>query len=502
MTNWHPQIPDGRGPLYIRLADKIADDIATGVLGAGAKLPPQRDLAYDLGVTVGTIGRAYATIRQRGLVSGEVGRGTFVLGSGPSEILVENTKPDLSADDGRPSSPAPASQGASWVQSAMAAPVDTAFAGTRITVPAPETIRFDSTSAPEVGQADTIQRLTTGIAKDKPYEIASYTRSVPDSWRQAGCLWLARGGWHPPEGSIVPTTGAQAAIMAIIAATTAPGDQVVFEDLTYSSIARGSALSGRRPVQVARDDEGPIPDDLARVCAQKHPKVIFLMPTMHNPTTALMGDDRRQEIVAIARQFNLWIIEDEVYGSLREASQSPLAALAPERTFHVGSLSKSVTAGVRGGWVSSPLSHAQRIYTAHKMLTGGISFLLAELSARLVLSGAADDFRKKVLAEIAARHALVHQYLGSYGLQGGADAPFFWLKLPEPWLSGTFKTAAAAAGVLIDDEDEFKSGRSGQVYHRARVGFTNPLTRKETEAGLSSLQNLLEDNGACYDSFE
>lgn len=501
MTNWHPQIPDGQGPLYIRLADRIGEDIATGTLAAGSKLPPQRDLAYDLGVTVGTIGRAYAVIRQRGLVSGEVGRGTFVLGSAPGSHLEEDPKPDLDRDMRSPNGNGGANA-SSWLQGAMSVPKDTAFAGTRISVPAPEAIRFDSTSAPEIGQAEAICRLTAEITRDAAYDIASYTRTVPDSWREAGRIWLSRSRWAPPEGSIVPTTGAQAAIMAIIAATTAPGDQVAFEELTYSSIARGAALSGRRPVQVARDEEGPLPEDLARVCAQKHPKLLFVMPTMHNPTVHLMSARRREEIVAVARQYNLWIIEDEVYGSLRDTDIAPIAALAPERTFHVGSLSKSVTAGVRGGWVSSPLSHAQRIYTAHKMLTGGISFLLAELSARLVLSGAASDFRTKILAEITARQSLVREYLGTYEMETAPEAPFLWLKLPDPWLSGTFKAAAAAENVLIDDEDEFKAGRSGKVHHRVRIGVTNPMTREETAKGLKILQDLLEDNCVCYDSFE
>lgn len=502
MTNWHPEIPEGPGPLYIRLADGIAEDISTGALAAGAKLPPQRDLAYDLGVTVGTIGRAYAVIRQRGLVSGEVGRGTFVLGSAPIVPLEENTKPDLDRDSLSANGTHSRATDASWTMGAMATPQDVAFAGTRPAVPTPEAIRFDSTSAPEIGQADVIRDLVAQITLESPYEIASYTRSVPDSWRKAGQVWLTRGNWTPPVGSIVPTTGAQAAIMAIIAATTAPGDQVAFEDLTYSSIARGAALSGRRPVIVARDDQGPIPEDLARVCAQKHPKVLFVMPSMHNPTTATMSVDRREKIAAIARQNNLWIIEDEVYGSLRQNDLPPLAALAPERTFHVGSLSKSVTAGVRGGWVSSPISHAQRIYTAHKMLTGGISYLLSELSARLVLTGAAGEFQGRICAEIAARHELVRRYLGGYDLESAEDAPFLWLKVPEPWLSGTFKAAAAASNVLIDDEDEFKSGRSGKVYHRVRIGFTNPMSRDDVTKGLATLKNLLEDSGGCYDSFE
>ncbi|MET1411185.1 PLP-dependent aminotransferase family protein [Roseibium sp. HPY-6] len=503
MTNWLPNIPEGQAPIYIRLADCIGEDIATGKLPAGTKLPPQRDLAYDLGVTVGTIGRAYAVIRQRGLVSGEVGRGTYVLGTNAGESLDDRFgSPDKSTRPGSAGAGQSATTGMSWVQGAMKAPKDVAFSGTRITVPAPEAIRFDSTSAPDVGQAQAIRDLTAKITDDCPYDIASYTRSVPDSWRQAGRIWLSRGTWHPDLGSIVPTTGAQAGIMSIISATTAPGDQVAFEDLTYSSIARGSALSGRRPVQIQSDDEGPLPDDLARVCAQRHPKILFVMPTMHNPTTRLMGAQRRSDLVEVARRHNLWIIEDEVYGSLRTTDIAPFAELAPERTFHVGSLSKAVTAGVRGGWVSSPNSHAQRIYTAHKMLTGGVSFLLSELSARLVLGGIAETLRERVLNEIAARHELVQQYIGPFEHVSAKDAPFFWLKVPEPWLSGTFKAAAAAFHTLIDDEDEFKSGRSGRVYHHVRVGVTNPLTREETIKGLEVLRNLLNDSGAGYDSFE
>ncbi len=82
MTNWLPDMSQGSGPLYVRLAERIEEAIASGTLPTGTKLPPQRDLAFDIGVTIGTVGRAYALVRERGLVSGEVGRGTFVLGGG------------------------------------------------------------------------------------------------------------------------------------------------------------------------------------------------------------------------------------------------------------------------------------------------------------------------------------------------------------------------------------------------------------------------------------
>ena len=79
MTNWLPNIKDSKGPLYISIADAIENDIYEGILPVGTKLPPQRNVAYDIGVTIGTISRGYALACERGLISGEVGRGTYVL---------------------------------------------------------------------------------------------------------------------------------------------------------------------------------------------------------------------------------------------------------------------------------------------------------------------------------------------------------------------------------------------------------------------------------------
>ena len=153
-----------------------------------------------------------------------------------------------------------------------------------------------------------------------------------------------------------------------------------------------------------------------------------------------------------------------------------MAELAPERTFHVGGLSKTVAAGVRGGWVSCPANFAPRVQTAHKMVTGGIPFLLGELASELVLSGEADAIRADVRREIEGREAIARQSFAGLEFNSHRLAPFLWMKLPEPWLSTTFKNAAANEGVLIDDEDEYKPGRTERIYHRIRVGFSAPTT--------------------------
>ena len=225
--------------------------------------------------------------------------------------------------------------------------------------------------------------------------MVDYTRVWPASWQEAGSRWLKSGNWTPDPDSIVSTIGAHAAVLGVIAAMTAPGDRIAYEELTYSSISRSANLIGRRSVLIGSDDDGADPEDFERLCAQQHPKIAFLIPSLHNPTLAIMSLERRKAIVEIARKYNVWLIEDAIYGELLTDQPPTLAELAPERTFHVGGLSKTVAAGVRGGWVSCPANFAPRVQTAHKMVTGGIPFLLGELASELVLSGEADAIRGK-----------------------------------------------------------------------------------------------------------
>ncbi|MCM2476988.1 PLP-dependent aminotransferase family protein [Rhizobium sp. CG5] len=471
MTNWIPNLSAGSGPLYSRLADQIERAISDGALPPGAKLPPQRNLAYDLGVTIGTIGRAYTMIRERGLVSGEVGRGTYVLDR-------STEAPDAALD-----------------------PVSVNLAGTRVINAPPGKIRFDSTAAPDIGQGVILGRMFAEMMRDHPSEISSYTRSFPQTWFEAGQTWLSRGPWSPEIDSIVPTLGAHAGVMAVLSAVTAPGDKIVFENLTYSQISRSAGLIGRRSIQVESDEHGLIPEDFERVCAQQHPRAAFLMPSAQNPTVATLSLKRRQQIAEIARTHSVWLIEDNLYGSMADDDLPLLAELAPDRTFLVGGLSKSVAAGVRGGWVACPPHFSQRIRIAHKMVTGGIPFMLAEICARLVLSGEAAAIRRKCIDEINARQRIAHEILSCLDYQSLPNIPFLWLKLPEPWLSGTFRNAALDAGVLVDDEDEFKAGRPDKVFHRARIGYSAPADREEVRQGMLTLRRLLDNGRSGYDSY-
>ncbi len=469
MTNWLPDLTTGTGPIYVRLADQIETAIISGELPAGTKLPPQRNIAFDLGLTVGTISRAYALVHERGLVSGEVGRGTYVL---------ERDRKDPQGE---------------------ADPVTTALSGTRVQNAEPDKLRFDSASAPDVGQAASIAEITNAVIHAHPWEIASYTRNFPQSWSEAGKRWLSRGGFEPPVDCVVPTIGAHAAVVAILSVVTVPGDKVAFEALTYSQVSRAAGLTGRRCVLVESDSEGLIPDDFERVCAQQHPKLIFLMPNVQNPTLTMLPESRRRAIAEIAKRYGVWIVEDDLYGTLVADPPPPMSAFAPERTFLVNGLSKSVAAGVRGGWVSCPPLYAPRVRIAHKMMTGGLPFLLAEVTARLVLSGEAERLMTLTIAELAAREKLARQAFSGADFRSRPGVPFLWLKLPEPWLSGTFKKAAQEDNILIDDEDEFKAGRCGTIHPHVRISFSTPSNRETVFRGFNRLACLLESGRTGYE---
>jgi DNA-binding transcriptional MocR family regulator len=471
MTNWLPDVPAGPGPYYLRLADRIEAGIAEGLLPPGAKLPPQRNLAFDIGVTVGTVGRAYALLRTRGLVSGEVGRGTYVLGDRDRQL---------------PQAGAVSPQ----IAHAMHVPP-----------PPANKLALDTTAAPDIGQSAGIQTLIHDIVRDCPAETSNYAMRLSPAWLEAGRRWLATGGWTPEPHAIVPALGGHPAILAAIAAVTAPGDRIVFEELTYSHIARSAHLAGRRPIAVGLDREGLDADEFERVCAREHPRVIFLMPALHNPTLAIMSQARRRAIAEIARRHNMWIVEDAIYSALMDDDAPPLAALAPERTFHVGSLSKAVSAGVRGGWIACPPHYASRVLTALRMLGGMNPFLLNELAARLVLSGEADAIRERVRAEIAAREETARAAFAGADFTSHPRAPFLWLKLPEPWLPATFKQAAANEGVMIGDEDEFKAARTERMHHRVRVAFTAPPARGALADGFATLRRILDNLVAGYDQY-
>ena len=303
MTIWSPRLPETPQPIYRRIADALERDVRTGLLVAGSQLPTHRDLARKLEITPVTVTRAYAEAARRGLIESSTGRGTFV----------RVTRREMRA----------------------ATEIDLATNTVAIPLPFPTTHVLQ-----RAGDAMVHSSYNTGPGSERH--------------RAAGAMWIGR---RTDPSRVLVTAGTQHALLLALAATARAGDTVLCESVTYHGAQAAAALLGIRMEGVAIDRHGLLPDALERAARGGKSKVLYTIPSLQNPTGAVMPEKRRREIAAIAEKHGLTIIEDDVCGFLFEQTPPPIAAFAPERTIFITGLGKAIAPGLRVGYftASEPL---------------------------------------------------------------------------------------------------------------------------------------------------
>lgn len=457
MTNWFPDVAGRSGPVYRVIADALADDIQSGRLLPGARLPTHRDLAFHLKVTVGTITRAYAEAERRGLVGGEVGRGTFVLARG----------------GGAPTRPA------MWHPPAEPSAIDMSRCE-------PHTLGVDQALAETVAEVLADGRLTPLL------NYAPHT-GYP-SHREAGAEWLTRYRVRTRPESVMVTVGAQNALAISLAAAARPGDVVVAERLSYYGIKGVTEILGMHLEGLPMDDEGLLPDAFEAACRRLAPKVLYTVPTLQNPTTAIQPPERRHALAEIALRYGVIVVEDDVFGFL-VPDVLPIQTLAPEITLYIASLSKSVAAGLRVGFLVAPPSLMPRLEAASQAMTFASPALMAEIATRWVADGRADAFANAQRAEAQARQALARSILPRHLLAPATWGQHLWMTLPEPWRREEFVSTARRSGVAITGADTFMIGRTSAP-HAIRLGLCMPLYREDVQRGLEILARILQGPAA------
>jgi DNA-binding transcriptional MocR family regulator len=453
MTNWTPDLQGRVGPRYRVIADAIADDVAGGRLTAGTRLPTHRDLAYTLGVTVGTITRAYAEAEKRGLIGGEVGRGTFVLGQVQPPVV---DSPD-------------------W-------PVSVSPSAVILTTILPE-------------QNDAIQALQTTLAElAASNDLASLVTYAPHAGfpahRAAGAEWMQR--WHrlnatPDE--VVLATGAQNATAVALGALLRPGDVILTERLTNYGLKVLCPTLSAHLEGIAIDDDGIVPEAFDAACRRTGARLLYTVPTLHNPTATVMSVERRKEIIAIARRFDVTIVEDDVFGFLVDDAV-PFRALAPDIAIYLTSLSKSVIAGLRIGYIVASASLVSRLEATARALHYSVPALPAEVASRWIGNGMADRMAERQRAEARHRQRMARSILPVEYVRGNANAQHLWLELPEPWRNEEFVAEARRRSVQVLPAETFIVGR-GSAPHAVRLSLCTPEHRTDLERGLQTLAQVL-----------
>ena len=445
MTIWLPDITDSKQPAYRAIAEAIADAIRQGRLRPGDRLPTHRLLADLLGVNVSTVTRAYREAARRRLLSGEVGRGTFVLGvASEAALFAREKRPEGGVIDLSPNTP-------------------------------PALLR-DPDLAAALG----------GIDEREAARLLHYPATA-DALQHAHAAegWLGRRGVGAQADSIVVCAGAQHAMDSAISAFQEI-DEVGCEPLVYPGLKAAARRWRRRLHPMAMDGEGVTPGAFEAAC-RAGVRLAVLSPTLHNLTTATMSLERRQRLVEIARRHDVVIVEEDVYGLLPEHAPPPLAALAPERVLYLTGLSKTVAPGLRIGYLVVPPRLRERMRDASHHTAWYVSPISAALATRWLADGTA---WRRLLAqrrELAARHRLCARHLERFAWRGVPHCPHVWLDLP-PGGSPTLARQALAAGVVVVPSAVFAVGRATDDGVRISLGAaTDRASLAEAFARLAAL---------------
>jgi DNA-binding transcriptional MocR family regulator len=451
VTNWRPDLQRRRGPRYRAIAEALAEDIAEGVLPAGTRLPTHRDLAWRLKVTVGTVSRAYAEAERRGLIAGEVGRGTYVRAPAvPAGLRLE--REPRSADY-----------------------VD---------------LDINRPRAPEEAAlfAETLVKLARSNDAGELMEYQPHAGTA--AAREAGALWIARSsGLATSAGQVVVTCGGQHAMAVILGAVLEPGDGLAVESLTYPGICAAAKLFHVNLVPLALDEQGAVPDSFAAACRSGRVRAAYLLPTLQNPTTAMMPVERRRAFAELAQRYGVILIEDDVYGFLRAEPLPPLATFAPEHAFYFTSASKSLVPGLRVGYVHCPTALVDRAVAAIRSTTYTAPPLTARIASQWIGDGTADALIAEKRAETARRQRILRRVLAGHDFRTTAGCAHVWLVLPPAWRAEDFAAAAHRRGVGVATAAAFAAGR--EIPNALRLSIGTPATAADLERGLVRLNELL-----------
>lgn len=412
MTIWPPHREDLVRPVYHSLAQCLVRAVETGDVKAGTRLPTHRALAFELGLSVQTVSRAYEELTRLGVISGHVGRGSYVREK-PAETPLPWHR--LTRDD-------------RVIDCSMLVPVTGEI----------HTARFS--------------HALRQMADDPPYRalFSFRPRETLLDHCAAARDWLALCGLDlDGVDRILPTNGNTAAMTCALMTVAMPGDLVAAEEMGHHTLKSLTASLGLNLTGLAMDGQGILPDAFELACRNGPVKALYLMPEGLGPTAALMPPERRKAVVDIARRHDVWIIENDAWGPLRPDRSPPIATLAPERTFYFTGLSKCVLPGLRIAWLVVPETRVHAARGRHLVTNWMATPIIAEIASRWIADGTAAELLDWQRAHLSRRIEIAHRLLQGIPHRACPVGLHVWLPLPSPWSEADFVGLARQDGVAI-----------------------------------------------------
>jgi DNA-binding transcriptional MocR family regulator len=450
MTSWRPDPAQIRRPAYLSLADQFARAIADGRLEAGRRLPTHRRLADELDLSVQTVSRAYDELIRRGLISGEVGRGTFVQS--------HRKEPDPP-----------------YLPERLGEIIDLS-----ILKPVCETHHHEL-----------LKQALGWLATALPASSALSFRPnvVFPRHRAVAVDWLKQCGLAASPQNVSVTNGATSGMTVALMSVAPPGSTVLTEAIGHHTLVPLASYLGFQLEGLPIDAEGLIPDALDDACRQSGVRAVFVQPSVINPSAACMSTARREAIAAVARKHDIAIVENDVLGPLVEGVAPPLAAIAPERTLYVTSFTKITVPGLRIGYLLAPDRYVAAVANRHLVSNWMATPLVAEIASKWVADGTAMDLVRWQREALRRRHAIVDEVLAGVRFKTHPNALHIWLPLTGDRSEEGFVAQARLQGVAIAPGASFRIAQEPwQPAVRISLGST---TEEELRSGLGTVKRLL-----------
>ncbi|HEB4875349.1 TPA: PLP-dependent aminotransferase family protein [Kluyvera ascorbata F0526] len=391
---------------YKSIVDRFANSIRNGEIPAGTRLPTHRALSAQEHISLATATRVYSELEAMGLVSGETGRGTFV-----REIALP--------------------YGHGIDQHAVATDV--------------LDLNFNYPSLPGQGESLREALRQVAVSGDIEFHLRYQPHAGRMTEREIFADYLAGSEFQPEADNVVIVNGAQHGLTITVMGLLRPGDVVAVDALTYPGFKVLAELYHLELIAIPVLANGTDLSALEALCQKRHVRAIYTMPTLHNPLGWVLSRLQRKRIAAIARTYDLLVIEDTAYGYLVRRPPPPVAVYAPERTVYITGFSKNVATGLRVGAVVCPTSYRPALERAVRATTWNTPSLMTALVCNWIQDGTVARFETLKRRDAHQRQAVLKAALGDISCITHPDSYFAWIPLPDE------ARADRIAQALMDD---------------------------------------------------
>ena len=447
--SWKPNIKSMKPPLYKSLASALEEDILNGILKPGDKLPPQRELADFLDINLSTITRAFKICELKGLISGHTGRGTYI--SSDAHISSKLLYSEFNSN---------------YIDMGAACPL---YDQNRYVI-------------------DLMKKL---LKKVNIENILKYTNPCGMlSHRITAQKYLKTFNIESTPENIMISAGSQNALAITLTSLFNAGDKIATDPLTYPALKTLANNLGIILIPLPVIDNEIDVSAFNSLCKNENIKGVYLVPELNNPTTHSMTFSEKKNIAQIIKENNLICIEDGIYSFISPHDSIPITSLIPEQSIYICSVSKSLCAGIRIGFMAVPDKFKNAIEEGIYNINLVTSPFNAEVVCQMIESGLAHKIleeRKKMTLE---RNKIVDEILCNHTVLGNKYSPFRWLMLPKNMNSQEFENTAKLKGVKVYCASRFAVGNSNFT-PAVRLSICSPRNIEELKKGLHILNTIL-----------